>query len=177
MSSRLNGSLASVALAVLARAVLALAVLALVLSFPPAVLAQGPTPFANFHGSWTGNGTITLSSGATERIRCRAKYVIENSDRNMQQELRCASDSYKFEVNSNIDYSAGSVYGTWAEITRNVSGAVNGTAAGNHIEARVAGGPFTAALSLTTTGNAQAVTIRPTGTDVTTVTISLQRGK
>ena len=172
MSSRLNGSLAGVALAALA-----LAVLALLLSFPPAVLAQGPTPFANFHGNWTGNGTITLSSGATERIRCRAKYVVENSNRNMQQELRCASDSYKFEVNSNIDYDAGSVYGTWIEITRNVSGAVTGTATGSQIEARVAGGPFSALLSLTTTGNAQAVTIRPTGTDVTVVSINLQRGR
>jgi hypothetical protein len=167
MSSRLNGSLTGAAMTALA----------LLLSFPPAALAQGPTPFANFHGNWTGNGTITLSSGATERIRCRAKYKVENSDRNMQQELRCASDSYKFEVNSNIDYNAGSVYGTWAEITRNVSGAVNGKATGNLIEANVAGGPFTAALSLTTTGNAQAVTIRPTGTDVTVVSINLQRGR
>lgn len=167
MSSRLNGSLAGVVLATLA----------FLLSFPPAVRAQGPTPFANLHGNWTGNGTITLSSGATERIRCRVKYVVENADRNMQQELRCASDSYKFEVSSNIDYSAGSVYGTWMEITRKVSGAVTGTATGNQIEARVAGGPFSAALSLTTTGNAQAVTIRPTGTDVTAVTINLQRGR
>lgn len=168
MSSRLNGSLAG---AVLATAVV------LVLLLAPKVLAQGPTPFANLHGNWAGNGTITLSSGASERIRCRAKYKVENSDRNMQQELRCASDSYKFEVNSNIDYNAGSVYGTWTEITRNVSGAVNGTAAGNQIEARVGGGPFSAALVLTTTGNAQAVSIRPTGTDVTTVTIHLQRGR
>lgn len=167
MSSRLNGSLAGVVLATLA----------FLLCFPPAVRAQGPTPFANLHGNWTGNGTITLSSGATERIRCRVKYVVENADRNMQQELRCASDSYKFEVSSNIDYSAGSVYGTWMEITRKVSGAVTGTATGNQIEARVAGGPFSAALSLTTNGNAQAVTIRPTGTDVTAVTISLQRGR
>ena len=168
MSSRLNGSLAGVALAALAL---------LLFFFPPAVLAQGPTPFANLHGNWTGNGTITLSSGATERIRCRVKYVVENADRNMQQELRCASDSYKFEVSSIINYNAGSVYGTWMEITRNVSGAVNGTATGNRIEAQVAGGPFSAALSLTTTGNAQAVTIRPTGTDVTAVTISLRRGR
>jgi hypothetical protein len=167
MSSRLNGSLAGAALAALA----------LLLAGPSAVRAQSPTPFANFHGNWTGAGTITLTSGATERIRCRAKYVVENSDRNMQQELRCASDSYKFEVNSTIDYNAGSVYGTWMEITRNVSGAVSGTAAGNLIEARVAGGPFSAALSLTTTGNAQAVTIRPSGTDVTMVTINLQRGR
>jgi len=167
MSSRLNESLAGVALAALA----------LLLFFPPAVLAQGPTPFANFHGNWTGNGTITLSSGATERIRCRAKYKVENSDRSLQQELRCASDSYKFEVNSNIDFNAGSVYGTWMEITRNVSGAVNGTATGNRIDAQVAGGPFSAAISLTTSGNAQAVTIRPTGTDVTAVSINLHRGR
>ena len=156
---------------------LAGAVLVLLLSFAPSVRAQPPSPFANFHGNWTGNGTITLTSGATERIRCRAKYKVENSARNMQQELRCASNSYKFEVNSTIDYNAGSVYGTWMEITRNVSGAVTGKAAGNRIEAQVAGGPFSAALSLTTSGNAQAVTIRPTGTDVTAVTINLQRGR
>ena len=142
-----------------------------------AVLAQSSTPFANLHGNWAGNGTITLNTGTIERIRCRAKYKVENSDRNLQQELRCASDSYKFEVNSNIDYNAGSVYGTWAEITRSVTGAVSGTATGNHIEAQVAGGPFSALLSLITAGNAQAVVIRPTGTDVTVVSINLQRGR
>jgi len=29
-------------------------------------------PFAGFDGAWSGNGTISLSDGSSERIRCRA---------------------------------------------------------------------------------------------------------
>ncbi|MGZ9188286.1 MAG: hypothetical protein ACXW6R_26805, partial [Candidatus Binatia bacterium] len=33
-------------------------------------------PFAGFSGSWSGNGTVALSDGTTERIRCRASYNV-----------------------------------------------------------------------------------------------------
>ena len=38
-----------------------------------AALAQSP-PFAGLAGSWTGSGSISLSDGSKERLRCRATY-------------------------------------------------------------------------------------------------------
>ena len=29
-------------------------------------------PFVGFDGAWSGNGTVSLSDGTTERIRCKA---------------------------------------------------------------------------------------------------------
>ena len=37
-----------------------------------AVHAQASGPFSGFAGSWTGTGTVALSNGTTERIRCKA---------------------------------------------------------------------------------------------------------
>ena len=36
-------------------------------------------PFAGFDGAWSGNGTVTLSDGTTERIRCKADYKVNGT--------------------------------------------------------------------------------------------------
>ena len=134
-------------------------------------------PFAGFAGNWTGSGSITVSNGTSERIRCRAKYAVSDGGTGLQQDLRCASDSYKFEVNSNVTSTGGGgIMGSWTELTRNVSGNVSGNAAGGRIDANVEGVGFSAGLSVSTTGNSQSVTIRPYGTDVTLVSITMRRG-
>ena len=55
-------------------------------------------PFVGMSGSWSGAGTITMTNGATERIRCKAAYVVNAAGKVVQQTLRCASDSYRMEV-------------------------------------------------------------------------------
>ena len=36
-------------------------------------------PFAGLDGAWSGNGTISLSDGSSERIRCRASYKVDGT--------------------------------------------------------------------------------------------------
>ena len=36
-------------------------------------------PFTGFNGSWSGNGTVALSDGTTERIRCKASYNVNGT--------------------------------------------------------------------------------------------------
>jgi hypothetical protein len=36
--------------------------------------AQSGGPFAGFDGAWSGTGSVTLSDGSNERIRCKADY-------------------------------------------------------------------------------------------------------
>lgn len=134
-------------------------------------------PFAGLAGNWSGSGTITVSNGTSERIRCRAKYAVSDGGTGLQQDLRCASDSYKFEVNSNVNTTGGGgIAGSWTELTRNASGNVLGNASSGRIDATVAGVGFSAGLSVTTSGNSQSVTIKPVGTDVTLVSITMRRG-
>src|SRR5205085_9454220 len=131
--------------------------------------AQSPAPFAGMAGSWSGAGIITVSSGANERIRCRAKYAVAAGGKNLLQELRCASDSYKFEVSSNVVHDGAAISGVWSEITRNVSGNVSGQARGGQIQARVDGLGFSATLGVATSGNSQSVMIRPSNGEIIAV--------
>jgi len=156
-------------------AVTALAVAA-AFAAAPGHAQRGEGLFASFAGSWSGSGTITVSNGTSERIRCRARYSITDGGTGLQQDLRCASDSYKFEVTSNVTSMGSSgIMGSWTEVTRNASGNVSGSASGSRIEATVQGIGFSAGLSITTSGNSQSVTIRPYGTDVTAVSITMRR--
>jgi hypothetical protein len=141
-------------------------------------LAQGANPFAGMSGAWAGSGKIDLSDGSSERIRCRATYTVGEGGGSLQQELRCASDSYKFEVNSAVKAdAAGAISGSWTETTRNITGRVSGKVSGGQIQTRVDGAAFTAKLTVNTTGTSQAVTIVPTGTDVKGVAVTLTKAK
>jgi hypothetical protein len=134
-------------------------------------------PFLGLSGHWSGAGTVTMANGATERIRCKAAYAVNATGKAVQQTLRCASDSYRVEISSNVVSEGGSLSGSWAEATRGASGNISGRASGAEIVVNVAGAGFTAHLDLRTQGDRQSVTIRPQGgTDVTAVSIALRKG-
>ena len=42
-------------------------------------------PFAGFNGSWSGKGTVALSDGKTERIRCKASYNVSSTGLGLKQ--------------------------------------------------------------------------------------------
>lgn len=132
-------------------------------------------PFAGMAGVWSGKGAILLADGGKEAIRCRATYAVRSDGNALQQTLRCASDSYKFELSSNVVASGGRLSGTWSEATRNINGEVQGTTSGGRFQVVVSAGNFTADLALTTRGNAQSVVIRSEGTEFRQATINLTR--
>jgi hypothetical protein len=141
-----------------------------------AVAAAGP--FGGMIGSWTGNGTVALDGGNTEQIRCRAQHVVQNDDNNLQQALRCASSSYKFEVNTFIDNKQGVLTGYWSELIQNVNGRVSGSANGSGVDAMLSGVGFGATFRLTQKGSEITVVITPTAdtdTQVEKVSISLRK--
>jgi hypothetical protein len=131
--------------------------------------------FAGMAGSWFGDGAIDLSNGTREPIRCRARYAVGADGSEMRQDLVCASDSYRFNVDSSLVEDAGEISGTWSESTRNVGGEVTGVARGGSIQAQVSGGSFVARLTVQTNGNSQLVTIQPQGTDVRAVSVRLRK--
>ena len=120
-------------------------------------------PFAGFSGAWSGNGTVALSDGTTERIRCKADYLVDGSGLGLKQTLRCASDSYKFDLTSDVRSQGDRVSGSWSEASRNVFGNLQGTAGGGRIEVFVEANGFAANLTLQTNGNKQTVQINSKG--------------
>jgi hypothetical protein len=137
--------------------------------------AQSASPFSGLAGSWSGAGTIAMNDGHSERIRCRAQYEVAPSGIIMHQNLRCASDSYKFEVKSSLQADGSQILGTWTETTRQVTGDVTGTISGGNISTSVKGTGFSATLGVQTRGNSQAVSITPSGTDIQSVRIEMKR--
>ncbi len=134
----------------------------------------GSGPFAEMAGVWSGSGTISLDSGASERIRCRATYAVSGDGSGLNQNLVCASDSYKFELKSDVLAKDGSLSGSWSEITRNVGGSVEGRAANGQFDVVVSAAAFKAKLSVTTRGNKQSVSISSDGA-IKGASISLSR--
>ena len=153
-------------------------VLALWLSANGGGHAQGPAPFQKLAGQWSGNGTIELSNGTHEPIRCRAAYDVLEQQSNLQLNIRCASESYSFDLRASATYAAGAITGTWSEATRNAAGTISGKADGDRFQVVARGPAFTASLTLVTRGNRQSVTIQSQDdqTRVKGASIALQRG-
>jgi hypothetical protein len=131
-------------------------------------------PFAGMAGNWTGGGTITLDDGSTERIRCRASYAVGGAGNSgLNQSLTCASDSYKFNLASNVIAQGSELSGTWSESIRNVSGNLQGRGGGGNFQVIASGPGFTASIALNTRGNKQSVVIRSEGAfRVTSISLS-----
>ena len=140
------------------------------------VLRDQSAPFARFAASWSGGGSIDLQNGTSERLRCRASYAVGAGGSTLQQQLRCASDSYRFEVSSSVESRAGTLSGSWSEATRNVNGKISGRAAVGRIQAHVDAGVFAADLTVNTSGNQQSVAIVPQGADIRIVAVTMRRG-
>ena len=143
---------------------------ALILS-ASAVQAQSG-PFAGFDGSWSGNGTVALSDGTTERIRCKASYKVAGA--NLKQSLQCASDSYKFLLSSDVTSQGDRISGNWSEASRNIFGNLQGTAGGGRIDVFVEASGFAANLNLQTNGSKQVVQIDSKG-EIRGVTITMTK--
>jgi hypothetical protein len=147
------------------------------LVFASAGHAQRAGPFPGMAGTWAGAGTISLNTGAKERIRCRATYKVSESGSDLQLELRCASDSYKFELQSSVSHKDGAISGTWSEVSRGAIGNIAGTATGNQINLKATSPVFSATLAVHTRGTTQAISIQSPGNEISAVSINLSRGK
>ncbi len=157
-----------------------MSVLLAALSLVVVTLQAGPVlaesgPFAAMSGSWAGGGSITLSSGSRERIQCRANYDASGGGNNLDLTLRCAGESYNFNFHGSARYRGGTVSGSWSETSMNAAGRFIGRASGNSIRARIQGSDFGAALSISTRGNSQSISISAPGSEFSNISVSLRR--
>ena len=135
-----------------------------------------PAPFSALNGSWSGGGMIKKSNGASERIRCRSAFESAGAA-NLSIRLRCASDSYNFDLSANVAYQGGAISGSWQEATRSVVGGISGRSAGEgrQVQAVAQAPGVTSNITVTTRGNHQSVLIVTPGADVPEITVSLEK--
>jgi hypothetical protein len=140
-----------------------------------AAVAAPVSPFVAMAGTWSGGGVLNTTDGQQERLRCRASYDVDGAGDQLRLNLTCASESYKFDLASEVEYRGGAIRGSWTEASRNASGTLSGRAAGDHVEAAARGDSFSANLSLTTRGGRQTVSIQPQGGNIASVSLALSR--
>lgn len=138
---------------------------------------HGTGPFDRLPGQWSGPGTIDLTNGSHEPLRCRAAYDVVSETRSLQLNIRCASDSYNFDLFSRAVLSGRSISGSWSEATRSASGTISGTAEGDRIQVHAESVGFSANLTLVTHGDHQTVSISTPdpSAGIRGATISLRR--
>jgi hypothetical protein len=143
------------------------------------VASPAAGPFSRLAGEWQGNGQINLGGGNSEPVKCRAGYDITDSDgNNLQLNIRCAGQSYSFELRGTAIASGEKISGNWSEATRNASGTISGTTRGDRFEVVATGPSFSASLTLITRGAKQSVAIRSAdpNSQFKGASIDLQRG-
>src|ERR1700719_2507957 len=137
---------------------------------------MGASLFEAWAGSWSGEDALTTADGARSRIRCLVTYAVQDRGRAVRQDLRCASDTYRFEIASNMVQSAQSLFGDWFESTRRVGGRITGRASGSRLDIRAEGDTFTALVTVTTQDNRQTFVLESPGSQLSDVSITLNRG-
>jgi hypothetical protein len=157
-----------------ARSFAALAITANLLGFTQQS-AQAADALAHFAGTWSGNGKITVQNGTSERIRCRSTNTAKGNS--LALSMRCASDSYKFDLASDIAAEGANISGSWNETSRGVVGSLSGKISGSNITATATSVGVTAALSIKTSGNALSISIRSPGSEVSEVSVIMARGR
>jgi hypothetical protein len=150
---------------------------ALIASATQAGAQAARSVFAGYAGSWSGGGTISTAGGAVERLRCTAGCRVEEGGATLVQNLNCASDSYKFDLRTQIEAAGTEITGRWFEATRNAQGAISGRVSGGRVEGTVTGAGFAAEFVLRERANRQQIVIRAQGGDVAEISAELARSR
>lgn len=135
------------------------------------VALANPVPL--LAGRWSGPGTISMSNGEVEQMRCVATYFIENNGGSVRQNLRCASQGYKIDGITNLTVAGNRVAGTWEERTWSTTGSIKGDVQNDGFSLSIDGPGFTASMALKTTNCNQSISITPRGNTVSSITMVL----
>src|SRR5215510_334495 len=141
------------------------------------VPAAGPAladPIGDLTGFWSGSGSVALSNGKTERVKCNVLYKADGGTQ-IRQTMRCAGADYTINALADLRVNGGLVSGTWEERTYSAKGDVSGRFGGDSFALSIQGANFSAAMSLTLSSCKQSLNITPQGLDVTRVSISLAK--
>ena len=98
--------------------------------------------------------------GASERLRCQARYDVGSEGEQVTLRITCASDSFKFDLTGYMKSSGGAISGQWSEPNYNSTGSTDGRATPGRITAHAIGSLFRRIFQ-SAPGARQSVTIQP----------------
>lgn len=139
------------------------------------VSAMAASPFEELSGYWTGAGSVTLSSGNTERVKCAVTYRVSEGGGQIKQSIRCASTDYSINASADLRVKGEHVTGSWEEKTYSATGEVSGRYTGSSFVLSIQGANFTAAMNVSVSACKQSINISPKGLDVNRISIGLAK--
>jgi hypothetical protein len=138
-----------------------------------AAVPASASPLGDLPGRWAGWGSVTMSNGNSEQLKCVATYFVADGGSSLQQNLRCASVSYKIDSTASLQVNSGRVSGEWHEKIYSVDGSVAGRITGNGFNLAIQGENFNAAMSVTTSTCKQSLSITPLAFDISEISMTL----
>ncbi len=142
-----------------------------ILALAPPVPAD---PIGELSGYWSGGGSVLLTNGKTERVKCQVFYKTGDAG-SIRQSMRCASVDYSINSLAELKVKGGQVSGSWEEKTYAAKGEVSGHFNGDGFALTIQGDNFSAAMSVSLSSCKQAISISPRGLEVTRVAIALAK--
>jgi hypothetical protein len=127
----------------------------------------------DMNGYWSGNGSVVLSNGNTERVKCSVVYKVTDGGSQIRQTMRCASADYKIDALAELRVRGEKVSGSWEEKTYSATGAVSGRFSDNNFVLSIQGQNFSAAMNVSLSDCKQNISISPQGLEVTRISIGL----
>jgi len=146
------------------------ALAALILLSP---VAWADTLFDNLLGSWGGAGQIRYDDGKAEDIKCTAYY--SGGGDKLRLAIRCRGGNAEVEIRGELAAQGDKLAGTWEERTFKAAGEATGRYAAGKMTLSVTGGGFSGAMTVTTAGAKQVVTISAEGIKMRSVNVTLAK--
>jgi hypothetical protein len=131
-------------------------------------------PIDGLAGYWSGNGSIDLANGKTERVKCQVFYRSEGGSQ-IRQTMRCASADYSISSSAELHVKGSQVSGTWEEKTYAAKGDVTGRYGGGTFALSIQGANFSAVMNVALSSCRQSLSITPRGLDIARVSITLAK--
>lgn len=130
-------------------------------------------PISDLAGYWTGSGSVLLTNGNTEQVKCVVTYRVSTNGREVKQNLRCASPGYNINAAAELQVNGGALSGKWEEKNYSQTGDVTGKMVDSGFSLAIQGQTFSAAMNVKGSSCKQSINITPQGTDVSKITIGL----
>ena len=139
-------------------------------------LAEEPSPFSKVAGRWLGEGRLGIREGATEQVKCRVTYILQEQGAQVRQTIRCATDSGSVEVQSTVAHASGKLTGTWKELSRDWSGELTGNVTANGFKVAVKGTELNANMDIIVRDTRQIIEIQFIDSTLIGLTLILTKG-
>jgi len=137
--------------------------------------AASAGPIEDLAGYWTGAGTVLLTNGNTEKVKCAVIYKVGGGSTQIKQTLRCAAADYTINSAAELRVNGAQVSGSWEEKTYSATGEVAGRYTGSSFVLSIKGQNFTAGMNVGLSSCKQSINITPQGLEVKRISMNLAK--